>query len=60
MSWFYVVLGVVGFLAIIFVEEMAKDYLLKNGNKLSKPTQFLIALIGAGVISVIIYYIRHF
>lgn len=59
MTWLYIVLGFIGIIAIITIEEKAKDYLAEKGHKLSKPFQLLLAIIGAGVISVIIYYIRH-
>lgn len=59
MTWFYIVLGFIGILAIITVEEKAKEYLIEKGHKLSKPIQLLLAVAGAGVISLVIYYIRQ-
>ena len=59
MTWFYIVLGFIGILAIITVEEKAKEYLIEKGHKLSRPIQLLLAMVGAGVISLVIYYIRH-
>ncbi|MGG3468689.1 hypothetical protein ABES02_14560 [Neobacillus pocheonensis] len=59
MTWFYVVLGFIGIIAIITIEEKAKEYLIEKGHRLSKPFQLLLAMIGAGLISLAIFYIRH-
>jgi hypothetical protein len=59
MSWIYVVLGIFGFLAVITLEDKAREFLLDKGAKLPKIIQFLLALVSAGAISLVIYYIRH-
>ncbi|WP_413303896.1 hypothetical protein AA0X95_27030 [Bacillus sp. 1P10SD] len=59
MSWHYVVIGIIGFLAVITLEDKAREFLLSKGNKIPKVIQFLLALVGAGAISLVIFYIRH-
>ncbi|WP_223589280.1 hypothetical protein [Neobacillus bataviensis] len=59
MTWFYIALGFIGIVAIITIEEKAKEYIIEKGYKLSKPIQLLLAVVGAGLISLVIFYIRH-
>jgi hypothetical protein len=54
----YIALGIVAFITVFLIEEKAADYLREKGYKLSKPKQWGLALIAAGIIPVLIHYIR--